>query len=267
MPARSTITIARSSWIRTITTSSTIAAAPMPMLGDLDKALADFDKAIALKPDYALGHANRGWVLAQRNKHDEAVVEYSEAIRLAPGNPDNLNDRGWSLIKIEQYDRAIADFDEAIRIKPEHINAWQNCGWAYWLKGDLDKALADLDQAVSLDPGQSRPAARPCRGARRQGRFRPSRSPPMTRFSAIAPDEGRALNGRAWGYAQKGELDKALDDAERAVRLLKDEPNALHTRAWIYMNKGQLDTALADFDRALSLDPELAGAYADRGRA
>ena len=24
---------------------------------------------------------------------------------------------------------------------------------------------------------------------------------------AIAPDEGRALNGRAWGYAQKGELD------------------------------------------------------------
>jgi hypothetical protein len=31
-------------------------------LGDLDKALADFE-AIALKPDYALGHANRGWVL------------------------------------------------------------------------------------------------------------------------------------------------------------------------------------------------------------
>jgi len=33
------------------------------------------------------------------------------------------------------------------------------------------------------------------------------------------------------------------------------------------MNKGQLDLALADFVRALSLDPELAGAYADRGRA
>ena len=41
----------------------------------------------------------------------------------------------------------------------------------------------------------------------------------------------------------------------------------IHTRAWIYMNKGELDLALADFDRALAIDPELAGAYADRGRA
>ena len=45
------------------------------------------------------------------------------------------------------------------------------------------------------------------------------------------------------------------------------EPNAIHTRAWIYMNKGMLDLALADFDKALGLDAELAGAYADRGRA
>ena len=33
------------------------------------------------------------------------------------------------------------------------------------------------------------------------------------------------------------------------------------------MNKGQLDLAIADFSKALSLDPQLAGAYADRGRA
>ena len=51
------------------------------------------------------------------------------------------------------------------------------------------------------------------------------------------------------------------------MALLKDEPNAIHTRAWIYMNKGMLDVALADFDRALAIDPELAGAYADRGQA
>ncbi len=84
---------------------------------------------------------------------------------------------------------------------------------------------------------------------------------------AVAPDDGRALNGRAWGYAQKGELDKALADSERAVSLLGDEPNAIHTRAWIHMNRGNLDLALADFDRALAIDPATAGAYADRGRA
>ena len=106
MPARSTITTAPSSWIRTITTSSTIAvreAAPMPELGDLDKALADFDKAIALKPDYALGHSNRGWVLAQRNKHDEAVAEYERGDPAGAGQP-----------RQSQRSRLVADQDRAI---------------------------------------------------------------------------------------------------------------------------------------------------------
>ena len=44
------------------------------------------------------------------------------------------------------------------------------------------------------------------------------------------------------------------------------EASTIHTRAWIYLNKGLLDLALADLERALRLDPELAGAYADRGR-
>ena len=51
------------------------------------------------------------------------------------------------------------------------------------------------------------------------------------------------------------------------MSLLGDEPNAIHTRAWIHMNRGNLDLALADFDRALAIDPASAGAYADRGRA
>jgi tetratricopeptide (TPR) repeat protein len=33
------------------------------------------------------------------------------------------------------------------------------------------------------------------------------------------------------------------------------------------MKKGNLDLALADFDKAIGIDPELAGAYADRGHA
>ena len=39
---------------------------------------------------------------------------------------------------------------------------------------------------------------------------------------AVRPDDGRALNGRAWCAAQKGELDKSLADSERAVSLLGD---------------------------------------------
>jgi tetratricopeptide (TPR) repeat protein len=55
---------------------------------------------------------------------------------------------------------------------------------------------------------------------------------------AKTPDDGNALDGRAWGYAQKGDLDKAIADSQRATALLPDEPNAMHTRAWIHLEKG-----------------------------
>lgn len=84
---------------------------------------------------------------------------------------------------------------------------------------------------------------------------------------AADPENAHAWNARAWSYAQTGDLDKALADAERAFALNSEDANIIHTRAWIYLAKGELDLALADFDKALSLDAALVGAYVDRGRA
>ena len=64
-----------------------------------------------------------------------------------------------------------------------------------------------------------------------KGELRPRRSPITTRCLPRTPDDGSALNGRAWGYAQQGELDKALGDSERAVSLIGDEPERASTPA------------------------------------
>src|SRR5262249_56325737 len=84
---------------------------------------------------------------------------------------------------------------------------------------------------------------------------------------AAKPDNAKVLIARAWALAQKGELDKALAEANRAVELNPSEPYTLDTRSWIYIAQRKPDLALSDLDKALSLDPELAGAYFDRGRA
>jgi tetratricopeptide (TPR) repeat protein len=57
------------------------------------------------------------------------------------------------------------------------------------------------------------------------------------------------------------------DAAEAVVALNSEEPYTRHTRGWIQLAKGSVDLALADFDKALSLDAEIAGWHADRGRA
>ena len=47
-----------------------------------DKALASYDKAIELKPDYADAYSNRGIALSNLKRYAEAVESYDKAIQL-----------------------------------------------------------------------------------------------------------------------------------------------------------------------------------------
>ena len=51
--------------------------------GQYDRAIADFDEAIKLDPEYALSFYNRGCAYAMKGQHDRAIADYDEAIRSA----------------------------------------------------------------------------------------------------------------------------------------------------------------------------------------
>ena len=53
-------------------------------LGDNNNAMEDFNKAIAVRPGYALAYANRGYIQRSRQKLDEAIADASTAIKLDP---------------------------------------------------------------------------------------------------------------------------------------------------------------------------------------
>src|SRR6266496_4192063 len=83
--------------------------------GDLDGAIADFNRAIELDPKLAISYHNRG--LAQKAKG------------------------------------AIPDFNRAIELNPKFAaGAYSNRGLAKQAKGDLDGAIADFNRAIELNP-------------------------------------------------------------------------------------------------------------------
>jgi len=49
--------------------------------------VADYDKAILFRPDYADAHNNRGFALARLSRHDEAIASYDRALALQPDHP------------------------------------------------------------------------------------------------------------------------------------------------------------------------------------
>ena len=62
--------------------------------GEVDRAIADFDKAIALNPDYAAAYYNRGTAYGMKGDYDRAIADFGRAIKLNPKDADAYNNRG-----------------------------------------------------------------------------------------------------------------------------------------------------------------------------
>jgi tetratricopeptide (TPR) repeat protein len=120
--------------------------------GDLDGALADFDRAIELNPKDDAGYYNRAQ--AKRLKKDAAgaVVDYTRAIERGSKNPAAYNNRGNARAENNDPAGAIADYTHAIELKPDYARAYYNRAVAKEAKGDAAGAAADFKSAEKLDP-------------------------------------------------------------------------------------------------------------------
>ncbi len=148
----------------------------------LDGAIADYTKAIELKPDFADAYYNRGLakqakvyifggrVWTERGGLDGAIADYTKAIDLKPDFADAYYNRGLA----EQASAdvanatgllfrpgkgkeakgdvagAIADYTKAIELKPDFADAYYNRGLAKQAEGDLDGARIDCTKAIEL---------------------------------------------------------------------------------------------------------------------
>jgi tetratricopeptide (TPR) repeat protein len=146
------------------------------MLGDADGALADYNEAIRLKPDFFLCYFNRGCVLGRfRGDHEGALQDLRKALELAP--PDwslrkeaerlvamalgyvatpkavSLQQEGRKLLTQQSYDRAVETFRKIIEEfpgTPEAAPAAYNIACAYALSGRKPLALDWLEKSVEM---------------------------------------------------------------------------------------------------------------------
>lgn len=61
--------------------------------GDLDGAVAAYDKAISLKDDFATAYLNRGLILLEQGKEAEAQRNFDKYLELMPGGKESLEQK------------------------------------------------------------------------------------------------------------------------------------------------------------------------------
>ncbi|MGB2853503.1 MAG: tetratricopeptide repeat protein, partial [Dehalococcoidia bacterium] len=117
-----------------------------------DEALADLNRAIEIRPDYAQALNNRGITYGKLERYDEALADYSRALELRPDYAESLYNRGVTYGKINRYDKALADYNSALELRPDDDKALNNRGVAYGKLGRYNEALADYNCALELRP-------------------------------------------------------------------------------------------------------------------
>jgi tetratricopeptide (TPR) repeat protein len=120
--------------------------------GDFDEALADFDHAIRIDPNFVLGFNDRGYLYLAKGNVDRAITDFDEAIRLDPKFAKSYAHRGTAYLAKGDYPRAIADLDEAIRLDPKYGHGYSLRGDYYLTRGDYLHAIADYQLALGINP-------------------------------------------------------------------------------------------------------------------
>jgi tetratricopeptide (TPR) repeat protein len=120
--------------------------------GDLDGAIADFNRAIELDPKDDAPYYNRAQAKWLKKDAAGAIADYTRAIELGSTNPAAYNNRGNARAEKNDRDGAIADYTRAIELNPNYARAYYNRGVAKEAKGDKAGAEADFKAAEKLDP-------------------------------------------------------------------------------------------------------------------
>jgi tetratricopeptide (TPR) repeat protein len=190
--------------------------------GDLDRAMADYNQAIRLDPQYSLAWRNRAKNFLNKGDYERAIADSTQAIRLKPGYADALLDRGSAYFFDRDYDRAFTDFDQAVRINPQSADAVHDRGLAREKRGDLAGALSDFSAAIRLQPGDPVGTAGQARVTAAIAAARPAQVAQATPTPAPAAPPGRRIAlviGNSHYQAQRALPNPANDAADVAAAL------------------------------------------------
>ncbi len=187
--------------------------------------LPHFDAAIALRPKFPLALYSRADARARLKDHDGAVADYDEAIRIVPEFAEAHIYRATVFYQKRDAAAALEAFTRAIARGFLLPAAYNGRGWTrVELLGDLDGGIEDLSEAIRLMPyGYGLPYAGRAAAYFKKGAWAQAAAD-CTKALALMPDWDNLRRTRARCRAQLGDLEGAAEDLKAAGAGPGDEP-------------------------------------------
>jgi len=120
--------------------------------GRWEEAVAEYEHAVRLEPDYAKARNNLGTALARLGRDEEAITQYEQVLTLDPDHANARFNLGNALLRQGRVEAAIAHYREVLHDDADDTDARFNLARAHARRGDWAQAAAEYRLLLETDP-------------------------------------------------------------------------------------------------------------------
>lgn len=200
--------------------------------GMLDEAMAEFDAAVRLAPDYWQGHVNAAVVLLDRGLRDEAMARLDRVLEVDPERGRAHLSVAGVLARNGMLDEAMAHCREALAIDPDEPDAHAETARLLVQKGMLDEAVSRLEKAIELDRENPRRHSELASILFLGGRLEPA-CETFRKSLELDPSQPDARAVFAKALAARGDFAPAVAQLEKVMAAEPNNPSRANDLAWL----------------------------------
>lgn len=248
-----------------------------------EDAIKQFDYVVKLEPNYSSAYSFRAESYIGLKKYNEAIDDVISALgidrdrkafyelqeladsafeqtvaKLKVQKIKEPNEQSWDYDlgvvyeRVAKYNKAIVYYKESLE-KESNIITASRISSCYDDLGDYDKALEYCNQAIALDSVKANYLYEKANILDNAGRTQEAIKT-MSDYLANTPDEPAGYYQRGWFKDHSGDIEGALEDYTMAITLQPNVAYAYLNRGVLYRLKGENAKAESDFKQVVRLD-------------
>ncbi len=189
--------------------------------GELEKAKAALETALAIKPLQIDSHVNLGHIAGRQKNWEMAIEKFDFGIMLGTKKADTFYYSGFARNNLGKYKEAIPYFKKAISIKPFKADYHFDLANSYKSLKQFDDALHHFRKTLEIDPNHY-----------------------------------KAHNNMGAIFWEIGALDKAKFEFQKVLQIKSNIPTIHNNLAAIYIKTGDFKGAIPHLETLIALQPE-----------
>jgi tetratricopeptide (TPR) repeat protein len=239
------------------------AAARAHLLAELkryDEAAAEYEKLLALRPNYAEGHYQCGACLYQLGRYEEALLHFGKSVDLDQTHADAYLVKGICLLQLKRPEEALEAFGKCLERSPNSEGALLGKGVALQLSWEFDEAVEVYEEVLRRNPNCEEAAS----NLIALGMQRKDYALVRTHAQKLLARDGSAqaaLEGLSTAAFAGGNYEESAGHYCRLVELYPRNYDYWFNLGVTYQKMGKLLDSAAAYQNAASLRPDATAAH------